>query len=312
MPFLPGAFIQTITELFDERGIAWLGDLPNLIAECERRWSLKVLPPFDLSYNYVAPAIRTDGTEVVVKLGVPNPELLTEIAALRLWNGHGIVQLLDADTEQGILLLERLRPGTPLATLEDDEQATRIAARLMGQLRRPAPPDHPFPTVDKWAEGIKRLRRRFDGGAGPLPAQLVETAESLFAELLDSQSEPVLLHGDLHHWNILAAERQPWLALDPKGLVGEAAYEVGAWLRNPLPGLLNQPHPDRITVRRIDLLSEMLGFDRQRMIGWGLAQAVLSAWWSIEDHGQGWEEAIAIAEILSELRNRRDKATWSK
>jgi hypothetical protein len=97
MPFLPGAFIQTTTELFDERGIAWLGDLPNLIAGCERRWSLKVLPPFDLSYNYVAPAICTDGTEVVVKLGLPNPELLTEMAALRLSDGRGSARLLDVE-----------------------------------------------------------------------------------------------------------------------------------------------------------------------------------------------------------------------
>lgn len=198
----------------------------------------------------MARAIRADGTDVVLKVGVPNPELLTEIAALRLYDGHGIVRL-----------------------------------------------------IHRWAAGMERLRGHFGGGAGPLPVRLVETAESLFAELLASMDEPVLLHGDLHHWNILSAEREPWLALDPKGVVGEPAYEVGALLRNPLPGLLDTPNPGRILARRVDQLAEELGFDRQRLIGWGVAQAVLSAWWSIEDHGEhreGWKEAMTCAELLAE------------
>jgi len=114
--------------------------------------------------------------------------------------------------------------------------------------------------------------------------------------------EPVLLHGDLHHDNILAAERQPWLAIDPKGLVGEPEYEVGALLRNPMPGLLAIPHPERVLARRLDILAESLGFDRDRLRAWGLAQAVLAAWWSIEDHGQGWETWIACAALLDRLQ----------
>ncbi len=301
MPFLPDNFIRTITDLFDKRGLAWLENLPALIADCEHRWSLKALPPFELSYNYVAPAIRADGTEVVLKLGVPDGALTDEMTALRLWNGHGIVQLLDYDPEQGIMLLERLQPGTPLVAVEDDEEATRIFAGVARQLWIPAPAVHNFDTPQTWAEGMKRLRKRFGGGAGPLPAKIVETAESLFADLLSSQADPVLLHGDLHHWNILSATRLPWLALDPKGIVGEPCYEVGAWLRNPVGHLFNQPSPSRLLARRVAILAEELGFDRRRILGWGVAQAVLSAWWSIEDHGQGWEEAVAIAEFLSGL-----------
>jgi streptomycin 6-kinase len=97
------------------------------------------------------------------------------------------------------------------------------------------------------------------------------------------------------------AQRQPWLALDPKGVVGEAAYEVGALLRNPIPGLLAQPNPQKITARRVDQLAEALNIDRQRIIGWGLAQAVLSAWWSFEDHGHGWDWAINCARLFEGL-----------
>jgi streptomycin 6-kinase len=115
-------------------------------------------------------------------------------------------------------------------------------------------------------------------------------------------AEPVLLHGDLHHFNILAAERQPWLALDPKGVVGEPAYEVGALLRNPYPEFLTWPNLDRVLARRVNQLAEELGFDRERLVGWGFAQAVLSGWWSYEDHGHGWESGIALAELFARLR----------
>jgi streptomycin 6-kinase len=293
--FVPATFARTIVDVFADDGVAWLERLPITIADCERRWSLVVAQPVpNLSYNYVAPAVRSDGAEAILKLGVPNPELRSELAALRLYDGHGCARLLDADPDQGYLLLERLRPGTPLADLADDEQATAVAAEVMRQLWRPVPPDHPFPTVAGWAKGMQRLRAEFGGGTGPFPPLLVELAERLFDELLGSMDTPVLLHGDLHHWNILAAERQPWLAIDPKGIVGEPAYEVGALLRNRLEVA---PDMKRLTARRIDQMAEALGFDRARLLSWSIAQAVLSAWWSYEDHGSGWEEMVAFAEL---------------
>lgn len=302
MHSVPAEFARTITELHEAVGVEWLNRLPSLISGCAQRWSLTVMPPFEpLSYNYVAPAIGADGTEVVLKVGVPNPELLIEIEALRLYDGRGIVRLLDADRDQGVLLLERLKPGTPLSSLTDDERATSIAAQVMRQLWKPVPSGPAFPTVAQWAAGLKRLRKHFDGGSGPFPPTLVAAAETLFVELIDSMAEPVLLHGDLHHQNILAAERQPWLALDPKGLVGEPAYEVGALLRNPMPQLLSKPQPRRVLARRVDQLAEELGFDRARLLGWGLAQAVLAGWWSFEDHGHGWEGWIACAGVLATL-----------
>ena len=294
-------FTRTTIEMHGGIGAEWLSGLPGMISNLERRWSLKVHPPFGhLSYNYVAPAVRSDGTPAVLKMGFPNRELKTEIAALRLFDGQGIVRLLDADSDQGSLLLERLKPGTPLSDLNDDAKATSIAARLMCQLWRPAPEGHLFPSVADWASGLGKLRQRFDGTTGPLPRRLVEEAESRFAELISSMGAPVLLHGDLHHGNILSAERQPWLAIDPKGVVGEPAYEVGALLRNIAPQLALELQPGRILARRVYQLAEELRFDRERLRSWALAQAVLSAWWSLEDHGRGWEWAISCAELLSQ------------
>jgi streptomycin 6-kinase len=127
---------------------------------------------------------------------------------------------------------------------------------------------------------------------------MVDEAETLFDELTRSASEPVLLHGDLHHFNILAAAREPWLAIDPQGVVGERAYEVGALLRNPMPQLLTWPRLRRVQTRRVEQLADELDFDRQRLRGWAFAQAVLSAWWSFEDTGKDWEQGIAVAESL--------------
>lgn len=302
---IPSHFARLTLELYGQRGEGWLENLPLLLDECAARWSLTIHPPFSLSYNYVAPASRHDGTEVVLKLGVPNPELTTEFAALRLYNGQGMVKLLEMDTTQGVMLLERLQPGAMLSTLADDERATAIAAQLMQQLWRPLPPNHPFPTIVQWTDGLKRLRQRFEGGVGPFPERLVETAESLIPSLLASSAEPVLLHGDLHYFNILSAQRQPWLAIDPKGLAGEPAYEIGAWLRNPPVSIQTRPELKRNLARRVDQFAEIWGFDRQRLLGWGMAQAVLSGWWDFEDLGYGWEPVLVIAELLAELMEEK-------
>lgn len=114
-------------------------------------------------------------------------------------------------------------------------------------------------------------------------------------------AETVVLHGDLHHGNILSAERQPWLAIDPKGVTGEPAYETGALLRNPYPDLLQAPEPERILSRRADQLAGQLDFDRQRIVAWALAQCVLAGWFQFEDHGSGWEWWMSCAEYIARL-----------
>ena len=291
-------FTRFVVSIWGAEGSTWLDRLPTLVDGLARRWSLESLEaPFEPSYNYVISA-RRHGEPVVLKLGVRREELRSEVAALQLYDGDGVVHVLEADLDHGALLLERLLPGKPLAALalEDDATATAIAGGVIARWRRHAPTGHAFPTVADWGRGFERIRKRFDGGTGPLPAGLTARAESLFAELLASSGPPVVLHGDLHHGNILSATRAPWLAIDPKGVVGEAEYEAGALLANPSPEIAADP---AVASRRIAQLGDLLGFDRQRIRDWAFAQAVLRAWWGVEDRqspNPGW---LRIAETLA-------------
>src|SRR5258706_12933837 len=206
---LPDDFISTITNTFGTDGENLITNLPALIDEASARWGLtNVQPVENLSYNFVAFARRgeiispndkinpqTQGREdpaptqdVVLKIGVPRDELTSEIAALRFFDGEGACRLIDADEEKGFLLLERLKPGEMLSTLEDDEEATRIAAELMKKIWRTPPLEsgslipsaqqqavglQKFIKLSDWFDGLQHLREMFNGGTGPLNAKLV-------------------------------------------------------------------------------------------------------------------------------------------
>ncbi|HEY8746015.1 MAG TPA: aminoglycoside phosphotransferase family protein, partial [Chloroflexota bacterium] len=259
---IPESFIRHTIEAFGSTGEAWLYALPALLVNLAGRWRLTLGSPFTLSFNYVIAARQSDGTEAVLKVGVERDAAQQEIDALRLYAGDGICRLLAADEANNAMLLERVCPGETLVELArtDDEAATRIAAGVMRQLWRPVPAVHQFLPVAVWfARAFARHRAEY-GAADPFPAGIVQRAEALSQELLASSPRQVLLHGDLHHYNILTAERSPWLAIDPKGVIGDPGYDVGQFLLNPdLGGAERQPDVVR---RRLDVFAEELAYDR--------------------------------------------------
>jgi streptomycin 6-kinase len=305
---LSSSFITTILNTYRDDSKRWLAELPALLAEAARRWNLTPGEPFLLSYNYVcAVTQQADGTPAVLKLGVPDRELTSEMAALRYFDGDGAVRLLEADPERGMCLLERLHPGEMLATLTDDDQRTHIAADVMLRLWKPipvgepAPQGLPFIKLSDWFAGLDGLRPHFGGGPGPFPQRILEMAEALIPELFAASSPPLLIHGDLHHFNILSSGRG-WLAIDPKGVIGPPEYEVGPLLINPIPDFLRGGAAVRQAERRIAILSERLGFAPQCIRDWAICHAILSAWWDIEDNGEGSEYAIACAEVYGQVK----------
>ncbi len=294
---LPSELVRGVSGTFGAAAEVWLARLPDILRELQERWELELGAPFaDLSYHYVLRARRA-GQALVLKVGVPNPEMAHEIRALELFAGRDTVRLVASDVDAGAQLLEEVLPGGDLWQVGEDD-AARIAGPIMRRLPLPVPDDaHTFPTLDDWAGAFDRYDLRFPEG-GPLPAAQLELARALFRELPAAGAAPLLLHGDLHHANLLRAERQPWLVIDPKGVVGDPAFEGGCFLRNAFE---RSADPRATLERCAALLAEALDVARDHLLRWTLAYAVLSATWSVEDRDSDYRPALSCAEAVQSL-----------
>jgi streptomycin 6-kinase len=310
---LPEPFLTNNRNSFQQDGEAYLAVLPDLIEEARQRWDLTDITPVEnLSFNYVAYATRPSTAfvaknaphsaqgEVVLKIGVPHRELFSEMAALRLFNGEGCVRMLEADEARGMFLLERVRPGEMLVALEDDDQRTHIAVDVMTKLWRKAPEGLPFIPLTDWFDALQKVRPAFGGGTGPFPEKLFARVERTLPRLYAESSPSCLIHGDFHHFNVLSSG-DGWIAIDPKGVVGHPEYEIGPLLVNPWFSFVNGSSPKRQTERRLDILSERLGFPRPRLLDWAVCFAILSAWWDTQPDGTGGEYSLRCAELFDSL-----------
>lgn len=295
---IPYYLKEKIKRVYGEKGRRWLTEFPSLLNECRERWSLELEKPFDnLSYNFVVPARTQQGLEVVLKLGVPCRELFTEAAALNLFEGAGAVRLLDADVLRGILLLERVLPGTPIFRLLEDAEATRAAAKLMRNLWREAPAAHSFQSLAIWFRAFERLRNESNKENNHFPVEIAARAERVFFELNASAERSVILHGDLHHENILYSAKSGWLVIDPKGIEGDCGYEIGAFMLNQLPVEASDSAIKEIFNRRLSIFSDELQISRNRLAEWAFCHAVLSAVWDFEEQAD-YSGTIRLAKIL--------------
>lgn len=254
-----------------------LADLARAAAECRDAWGLTLDGAFPHRYRHVEPVRTGDGAAAVLKLGPPEDrEWQRELDALEWFDS---VRVLAVDRERGAALMERVQPGTRLVDSDlDDEAATAVAAGVMAAIWRPAAGG--FPSVREWGRAL-----------GGRPA-------AVYGELCDSMGEEVVLHGDLHHENILRSG-DGWVAIDPKGVIGEREYETGALIRNPIPAL----HDTSTLARRADQLAEALALDGARVRAWAWAQAHLAAAWSLED-GEDRGHWLAVADRLEPLTRR--------
>ena len=287
-----------------EQGRAFLDRLPGTVASVVHDWHLRLEEPFEMNYHWVSGVRTADGAHAVLKLGPPTADhLAEEVVALRHFAGHGAVRLLAHDAVRGALLLERAMPGAAAASVvpERDIVATAAIITVMHQLHRP--PDGPVAlpdVVDRDQQSFVEHLRRYPGDH-PFPRRLVTRALGLVAELRADVTEPVVLHGDLHHDNVLRAsqgrEDQPWLAIDPHGVVGDRVAEVGAMLYNP-DMLRRDPALVALVPARVEQLADGLGVSQDRVVAWGFVQAVLSEVWTAEDDGVPVTRALDIALAL--------------
>jgi streptomycin 6-kinase len=246
------------------------------VDDCVSRWSLELGDPFPAHIALVVAAERAEGGPAVLKVNVPEPESEREADALALWNGEGAVRLLAHEPERRALLLERCEPGTQLWKLRE-EDALPAAAAVLRRIWRPPPPGHEYRLLaDEAARWAVELPERWERLGRPFERRVLDEAVAALRELGPEQREPVVCHQDFHGGNVLRAEREPWLAIDPKPLVGEREFDTASLLRDRRPELAADPSPTRRLRRRLDVLAAELGLDRERMRRWAVAHAL--AW----------------------------------
>ncbi|MGM7700481.1 aminoglycoside phosphotransferase family protein [Pseudalkalibacillus sp. Hm43] len=283
---LQNDFVKNVKLYFQEQGEEWLNELPNLIRYCEEKWSMEVGEPYELSINYVAPAIMDDGTEVVIKLCIPGEGFHHELEALKLFNGQGMVRLIDSDAEKGVLILEILTPGHTLATLEDHEDTARIAARAIRKLITPAPAKTILPTTKAREENLRKQIRNHPNGIGPIPRDILDRSLDIFTFLNETTEQRYLLHGDFHHYNVLSSGDGEWTVIDPKGLVGEIEYDLIQFMLNRQ----TQQNAYEVIGQRVEIFTNELNLNKKRLLLWGYAHAVLSTAWSVDAKDGSYSE----------------------
>jgi streptomycin 6-kinase len=268
---------------------AWLARLPDVVRALERRWSLTLGAPFDndeTSCAWVAPATRAGGEAAVLKLGLPHFEGEHEIAGLRFWNGDPMVRVFDADDDLGAMLLERCEPGTPLREVPEPEQDLVIAG-LLRRIWRPLDGRHSFrplaAMMTRWSEETLAAAGHWRD------RDLVREGLRLFHDLPHSApEEELLLATDLHAGNVLRAQRESWIVIDPKPFVGDPAYDATQHLLNCRSRLRSDPDG---TIRRF---ADLLGLDSARIRAWTFAR--LAA-----EPRENWaeKEMMALARALA-------------
>ncbi|OPH56977.1 hypothetical protein BC351_26575 [Paenibacillus ferrarius] len=301
MIVIPDTFIKKMHELHGEQGVAWSEALPRLIADCASRYDFSPHDPFsNLSYNFVLRGTRSDGKRVVLKSSFMKEELSREVSVLRAYEGRGAIYVLDADAEWGVALLEMAEPGLPLSTIENDALATDIFCEVFRRLHLMPPTGSLYPSMKQHFLAIERYRERFKDMKDdmPLPSSWVENAEECLEYLIATTTENLLLHGDLHHDNILRQSEEKWAVIDPKGIIGDIHFDTIQYLLNyeDRGGDCEQVLRDRITS-----MADRLGLDPRRIAMWGVARGVLEACWTIEDGGTDWHRGIQITERFAKI-----------
>jgi len=293
---LPEKFVRTISGMFGAAGEKWLADLPAIVSNVASEWALTMHEPFpSLSYHYVAPCIRIDGVEAVLKIGFPGEELefFSEVRALSLYDGEGTVRLFDVDNERFAMLLEKVSPGESLGRLclEDDDRGVKIAAEILKKMIRNVPEDANFHLLENWINGFDRAEHT------AFPQQAIERSRVFYQELSGKNEQKFLLHGDFHHENILSARRKPYLVIDPKGLVGGVGYDVAVFLNNHRNWLEGESDIDAKLASAVDNFVGLCGLTSEDIRKWAYLQMVLSAWWTFEENDERWLEELSKAEI---------------
>ncbi len=271
--FIPKNLKRGIEE-FGEEGTQWLESLPFKVHQLEQEWGFRCEQMFDHSgaVSWVAAVEMQDGLSAVLKIGIPHEEAKYEAYALSFLNGEGAVRLLRVSDDGFSMLLERCLPGRDLWTLSIDE-ADAVAAELLPKLWRKPESHAPFVSLEnltaEWREDITNII-----SLNGYYADLAAEALNLGLKLASDQPKKVFLHGDFHPGNVLASQREPWLIIDPKPLIGDPAYDIAQWMHNRYHCASKSRNPINVLHGQILRFANHLNLDPQRVAGWTFVKAV--------------------------------------
>jgi streptomycin 6-kinase len=290
----------------EESWAGWLAALPRLVRDIFGEWRLTLDGrPRNGFCALVVPALAEDGRRTVVKFAWPHDEEEHEHLMLQAIHGDGLVELYRADPRRHVMLLERLDAERDLRSVGDLE-ACEITASMYDRIHIPALPQLRTLTsyIERWTDDLRVLPR-----AAPIPRRLVEQAISLGHGFVhDPQSVGRCIHGDLHYENVLAAEREPWLIIDPKPMSGDPHYEVAPMLWNRWDEVVASGDVRGSLRRRFQAIVDTAGLDEDRARDWVIVRMVHNAMWVVEDSAEGFDDesreyltsCIAIAKAVQD------------
>ncbi len=273
-------FKQNIISLYGSKGKQWIDALPYTISKIAKKYNLTNLAPVNnMSFNYVASGYQNN-KPIILKISINSKVLTNEASCLKAFAKHGAAEVIADDNN--MIIMQRAVPGITLKDyfLANEAQATEALCSIIKELHLAnIPKNHNFYYVK---ELLKILDKELD-----IPNEILSRARLLKDELLNSTKKEVLLHGDLHHGNILK-NGDGWLVIDPKSFIGDPAFEPAAYLCNPIPELLQKDNAREIIANRTALLAEQLDIPEQRITDWLYVKSVLCWAWSLDDNLNPW------------------------
>lgn len=280
---LPTQFTNKIIRIFPLDGKKWLDELPNIYLKCVNKWNLSDCQISNiLSYNLVVFAKSPAFGDVALKIGIPHRDLYTEMESINIYNGRNICKCYTYEKDLGALLLERIIPGDDLNIIKESTQRIKLAANLINSLPIPIKEQNNLPTFyDLMSRTFKKTRSENIVGAEML--ENMKQAENYYGVLVTKNYQEVLLHGDLHHENMLRDQNGVFKAIDPKGLIGFKPLEVGRFIQNEFYKVDKNKRINHLE-KMISIISNTLNETKEIIAIAAYLDCVISSCWSFEDN----------------------------